>query len=105
MSTRKIFVKKPIQFERPRFGVGIELVEVDQLLKASLARSKFQVSGAGLSVAVLDTGLNAKHVDFRNRVPVQVNYTDMFCFKLNRNRFGEKYVDKISCCKHPITIV
>ncbi len=50
-------VEKPIEFERPRFGIGIESVEVDNLIQASRARRDFKVTGQGLSVAVLDTGL------------------------------------------------
>lgn len=68
-------VEKPAQSDSPRFEIGIELVEVDNLIRATEARNKFRVSGKGLTVAVCDTGLNSAHVDFENRVHKQVNYT------------------------------
>jgi subtilisin family serine protease len=67
------FVEPPVQFERTQFGV--ELVEVDNLVRASQARQLFQVSGKGLTVAVLDTGLRTTHVDFAGRVVNQRNFT------------------------------
>jgi len=68
-------VEKPVQLDSPCFEIGIELVEVDNLIKATEARNKFKVSGKGLCIAVCDTGLNAAHVDFESRVLKQVNYT------------------------------
>jgi subtilisin family serine protease len=68
-------VDKPVQEERPRFGVGLELQEVDRLIKASEARASFQVTGAETTVAVLDTGLRTTHVDFSGRVVAQRNFT------------------------------
>jgi subtilisin family serine protease len=51
------------------------LVGVSALVQAREARSLFQVDGAGLSVAVLDTGLRTSHNDFSGRVRCQVNFT------------------------------
>lgn len=69
-------IEKPIQWDGPRFGVGIELIEVDNLISAAKARHEFKVTGKGLSVAVLDTGLRTTHNDFSGRVRAQVNFTD-----------------------------
>jgi subtilisin family serine protease len=66
-------VELPVQFERSQFG--LELVEVDNLVRASQARQSFQVDGKGLTVAVLDTGLRTTHVDFAGRVVNQRNFT------------------------------
>jgi subtilisin family serine protease len=66
-------VEAPVQFDRPQFG--IELVEVDNLVRASKARQLFNVDGSGLAVAVLDTGLRTTHVDFAGRIVAQRNFT------------------------------
>ena len=74
-STMKLkAVERPKQFQSPQLTTS--LVEVDNLVQATKARQHFQVSGTGLTVAVIDTGLNKKHVDFRGRVPVQGNFTE-----------------------------
>lgn len=61
-----------VQFDAP---VVPFLVEVDEFVRASQARQLFQVSGAGLCAAVLDTGLNLQHVDFAGRVAATRNFT------------------------------
>jgi subtilisin family serine protease len=62
-----------VQFEAPQFG--LELVEVDNLVRAAKARQLFKVDGAGLAAAVLDTGLRTTHHDFTGRVSAQRNFT------------------------------
>ncbi len=47
-------------------------------LRADLARSQFMVDGAGLAIAVLDTGLRTTHVDFANKVVAKRNFTTDF---------------------------
>ena len=50
------------QLERP--DAVAALVQTTAFIRAGKARSEFRVSGRGLAVAVLDTGINAAHVDF-----------------------------------------
>ena len=50
-------VDQPAQFESPQLSF---LPEVDSFLWVSQARHAFNASGAGLAVAVLDTGLNSR---------------------------------------------
>jgi subtilisin family serine protease len=66
-------VPPPVQFDHGQFG--LELVQVDTLVRATKARQTFDVDGTGLAVAVLDTGLRATHVDFVGRVIAQHNVT------------------------------
>lgn len=66
-------VEAPVQFDQPR--LSLELVEVDNLVRLSEARNSFNVSGQGMCVAVLDTGINSNHVDFTNRIAAQANFT------------------------------
>lgn len=66
-------VEPPVQFARPQLPF---LPQVDDFLWVSRARRAFGVDGTGLTAAVLDTGLNTKHVDFTGRIPTQRNYTD-----------------------------
>jgi subtilisin family serine protease len=51
------------------------LPEVTDFLWVDQARDAFKVNGSGMTVAVLDTGLNIAHVDFAGRILAQVNFT------------------------------
>jgi subtilisin family serine protease len=61
-----------VQFDEPEVPF---LVEVDEYVRAHQARQLFQVSGQGLCAAVLDTGLNTRHVDFSGRIAAMRNFT------------------------------
>lgn len=66
-------VDPPRQFDFPQLGLA--LTQVDRLIRANEARNLHNVSGAGHTVAVCDTGLNTAHVDFAGRVVTQRNFT------------------------------
>jgi subtilisin family serine protease len=66
-------VEPPRQFDAPQLGLA--LAQVDRLIRANEARNIHNVTGAGQTVAVCDTGLNVDHVDFAGRVVTQVNFT------------------------------
>ena len=60
----------------PQFGIQLE--EVRAFIRLQDARQTFNVTGAGLAAAVIDTGVRKTHVDFDRgaRVPVERNFTD-----------------------------
>jgi subtilisin family serine protease len=65
-------VEPPVQSEQ---SGGSKDFEIDLFIWATAARDAFGVSGKGMAVAVLDTGLRVNHVDFAGRVPTQYNAT------------------------------
>lgn len=67
--------RRPVQIGRPPGQAQTELAEASSLIKVFEARARFSVRGGGLTAAVLDTGINTKHVDFAGRIAAQVNLT------------------------------
>lgn len=67
--------ERPAQSEHP--PITIKLVESSRFINAIAAREDFKVSGAGLTVAVLDTGIFMRHKDFDggSKVVAQHNFT------------------------------
>jgi subtilisin family serine protease len=66
-------VEPPRQFDDPQ--LGLSLTEVDRLIRANEARNVFGVDGSGSTAVIVDTGINAAHVDFAGRLRAQVNFT------------------------------
>lgn len=63
----------PRQFADPQGGAA--LVQTSDFIRAVTAREQYKVDGSGLTVAVLDTGINRSHTDFENKIVVERNYT------------------------------
>lgn len=51
------------------------LAQTSEYIRLVKARKRYDVYGRNLTVAVLDTGLNAGHQDFEKKVPIQRNFT------------------------------
>lgn len=73
----KLFIPEPTppKILKPSLLTNFD-VQIDILLWANLARDTFKVSGKGLAVAVLDTGLRVSHECFTGRVIASRNFTD-----------------------------
>jgi subtilisin family serine protease len=56
-------------------GGQLLLREALEYVQVPDARAKFQVTGRDLTAAVLDTGLNVDHVDFRGAIKASVNFS------------------------------
>lgn len=66
--------EQPVQFLVPQ--IQLLDAEVDTLIRVVKARNSFKVTGQGLTVAVLDTGLRVTHKDFKDRIRAVHNFTD-----------------------------
>jgi subtilisin family serine protease len=51
------------------------LIDTKRFLRLDEAQKQFKVTGKGLTVAILDTGVRVSHADFRGRVPASWNCT------------------------------
>lgn len=70
---------------RPRLAAGVRSIRLDGLVKASLDVSVKQIGapeawragydGAGVKVAVLDTGVDTRHADLATQVVAEKNFT------------------------------
>lgn len=73
------FPGRPVwRWQRPQpvpEGIRPLDVETNQLIRANEARSTYHLSGAGLTAAILDTGINRTHKDFTGKIVAQHNYT------------------------------
>lgn len=67
----------PIETPRQVKAVDGELLlrEALQYVSVGDARAKFRVTGNGLTVAVLDTGLNLQHADFKAAIKASRNFS------------------------------
>jgi len=64
-------VEKPTQQQK---GYS-RLLQATDYIRAKEARTRFNVTGKGLTVAILDTGLRTTHVDFAGRIVGTKNFT------------------------------
>ncbi len=71
-------LKRDVPEEMRPTGARALVAEARQLTGVGEARDRYDVSGKGLTVAVIDTGLRSSHVDFGRgeRVPTEVNLVD-----------------------------
>jgi subtilisin family serine protease len=74
MKSYIIPLPKPPRIIPASFVTTFDL-EVDSLLGVPKARNNFQVDGAGLAAAILDTGLRVTHECFHGRVAAMHNFT------------------------------
>lgn len=63
----------PRQFDDPQGAAA--LVQTSEFIRVEEARQQYQVDGTGLTVAVLDTGINRLHVDFDGKIAAEKNFT------------------------------
>ncbi|OGA64185.1 MAG: hypothetical protein A3G81_29105 [Betaproteobacteria bacterium RIFCSPLOWO2_12_FULL_65_14] len=70
-------VLHPMEVPRDvKAAVGqVLLREALESINVTAARTQFNVAGRGLTVAVLDTGLNVAHADFRSAIKAQRNFS------------------------------
>lgn len=74
---RNVAPPNDLMFQYPQPQLRVKLVETSVLVRAATVRTTYGVNGAGLTVAVLDTGARTTHNDFAaaGKIPAQVNYT------------------------------
>jgi len=75
MYNNEINVTKPIDLGRAEDQIFANLIEANAIVNANEARQRFNLSGKGQCVAVLDTGIWSTHNDFKGRIKAQLNFT------------------------------
>jgi len=74
---RPIAPPNDLMFQYPAAQPRPRLVQTSLLIRVATVRSTYNVNGAGLTCAVLDTGARTSHVDFAGagKIPAQKNFT------------------------------
>lgn len=65
----------PVEKPTPLGDYRAQLVETTSFIRAGQARASHNVDGSGLTIAVLDTGINMTHTDFTGSIVLTRNYT------------------------------
>jgi len=80
LSEMSVTIPRTLKQEHLASEVGTSLIKANQLIRSNLARQKHGVTGAGYSVAVIDTGIDYNHPDlgggWGNKIIAGWNFLD-----------------------------